>query len=73
MKKIFTGLAIVVILVIVGLFVPVKSVETGGSCGDQLFTERYNLILGDSLPQAGGSTIEGEGCAPLIKHVLYIL
>lgn len=65
---------ILILLVIAfGLFVPVKTAQTGGGCPEFSLTERHNLILGDTLPKAGDTTLGGEGCAPLITHRLYLL
>ena len=71
MKKLVV-LTLVLVLIIIGAFVPIKAVKTGGSCPNTNYIQRHNLILGDTLPQAGNTSI-GEGCAPLIKHELYLL
>lgn len=72
-KKLIIILPALAVLVIAGLFVPLKKVETGGSCPGVVYTQRHNLILGDTLPPAGPNSIGGEGCAPLGKHTLYLL
>ena len=72
MKK--TVIALVTLAIILtGVFVPIKQVQTGGSCPDKSGTQRHNLVLGDTLPQAGNGSVNGEGCSPLTTHKLYLL
>lgn len=67
-------LVFIVIAIIAAIFVPIKTVYTGGSCMDgSLSTRRHNLILGDPLPQSENINSNGEGCAQLVKHELYLL
>ena len=74
MKK-STIISLVIVVILIAMFMPIKSVQTGGSCLTASLTLRHDLILGDTLPQSEGisSDVIGEGCAPLVKHELYLL
>lgn len=72
MKKIVIISLVLVVVIIVAIFVPIKTVYTGGGCLNASWTLRHNLILGDTLPQSENINVGGEGCAPLVKHELYL-
>jgi hypothetical protein len=70
-KKIFWILPLVLITMILGYCVPVKTVIVEG-CPGADYTERHNLILGDTLPHPEYFAGVPE-CIPTVKHVLYLL
>jgi hypothetical protein len=71
MKKILFILPVVIIILLIGYLIPIKSVTIQG-CPGADYTQRHNLILGDKLPGSDGYDSPMQECRPTIKHVLYL-
>jgi hypothetical protein len=71
MRKIFSILGVIILLLIMGWLIPIKTETVQGCPGADHVVERHNLILGDTLPKIDGSPM--IECVATITHKLYLL